>query len=232
MRLYESARDHGTWDARRDIDWTRPTVLQGQKEELAWGVASQAVYAEQVGLTTAAALLEGAEDLETRLCLAIQCSDEAKHSEVFARYALRSGGSIERPLTGVETLQATLHGLPTSHERFLVHTLLESVALDEFLILRDAFQGDLLHDIYGFVIKDEARHVAMGFAHIHRLLASHAWPSGDVAIRHYGNLSLELSGIDDVAIDWLADVAGHNPCSVKHWFEKRHRERLRRLASL
>jgi hypothetical protein len=231
MRLYEAARDYGTWDARKDIDWTRATPLRPEREELAWNVACQAVYAEQLGLSNAAALINSIDDLGTRYCLAIQASDEAKHSEVFARYALRNGLKLAPPMDGVNNMEAMVEGLDSAMERFLVHTFLEGVALDEFLILRDGFEGDILHDIYGYVIKDEARHVAMGMAHLERLIATDKWPSAAKDLQRYREIAISLCGIDEYAIDWLAHVTGRSPKSVADWFSKRHNERINRLVT-
>ncbi|MFL6139654.1 MAG: ferritin-like domain-containing protein [Frankiaceae bacterium] len=229
LRLYQAARDLGTWNARQDLDWEKPTSLTGERAELAWGLASQAVYAEQLGLGNAAALISAIDDLDTRMCLAVQCADEAKHSEVFARYALRAGCSLEPPLAGVTTMESMVEQLPNPMERFLVHTFLEGVALDEFFLIREAFKDDLLHDIYGFVIKDEARHVAMGLEHLERLIDRDAWPTALADLERYRETAVALCGIDTRAMSWLANLSGRRERDVVAWFTSRHNRRIDHL---
>jgi hypothetical protein len=46
--------------------------------------------------------------------------------------------------------------------------MLEWLALDEFALLRQLFADDTLQQIYIYVRRDEARHVAMGLQYLYR----------------------------------------------------------------
>jgi hypothetical protein len=126
------------------------------------------VYAEQTGMLVAAMLVQEAPDAAVRLAMATATSDEAKHAEVFAGYATLIGGSIDEPTEAAEDLCASLKSIADPFGRFLTHTMLEWLALDEFALLRQLFPDDPLDQIYHNVRSDEARHVAMGLEYLYR----------------------------------------------------------------
>lgn len=130
FRLYEQARNRSSWNPRTDLDWTQRSSMSLDRQRLAWEIASQSVYAEQAGLLFASKLLQATNDLPTRFGLATAVSDEAKHTEVFARYALRSGQSVAPPLEPVQDLFAGLGELTDPTGAFLVHTFLEGYAAE------------------------------------------------------------------------------------------------------
>ena len=230
FRLYEQARRRGTWRAASDIDWRRIGETSKDKLELSWRIACQGVYAEQAGLITAAELLVDTEDLPARYCLATAVADEAKHSEVFARYAMAVGGEVAPAKEGVLELFSGLQELDNPVAKFVVHTLLEGFAGDEFTIFLSAFEGEVLGDIYQKVRADESRHVIIGTEYLARRLRD---PDCAEILERFDGLcehALTITGIGDFgSYAFLAKLAGKEPADLHRWFTTRHAERVKRI---
>lgn len=230
FRLYEQARRRGTWKPASDIEWKRIRDTDPRKLELSWRIACQGVYAEQAGLITAAELLAETEDLMCRWVLATAVSDEAKHSEVFARYAMQVGGEIAPAKEAVLDLFSGLQGLDNPVAKFLVHTLLEGFAGDEFTIFLSTFQGDLLGDIYHRVREDESRHVVIGTEYLARRLRDPDCEEILETIDRYSQHALDITGIGDFnSYSFLAELAGKTPEELHQWFLSRHAHRMSRI---
>jgi hypothetical protein len=232
FRLYEQARKRGTWKPASDIDWKSLRSTDPRKLELSWQIACQGVYAEQAGLITAAELLAETEDLMARWCLATAVSDEAKHSEVFARYAMQVGGQIAPAKEAVLDLFSGLQGLENPVAKFLVHTLLEGFAGDEFTIFLSTFKGDLLGDIYHRVRQDESRHVVIGTEYLARRLLDPDCEEILNNIDKYSEHALAITGLGDfTSYAFLARLARRSPAELHQWFLSRHEHRMRRILS-
>jgi len=228
--LYMRAREgQALWNAATDLPWDRPITLTGSRLEIGWAVASQSVYAEQAGLLTAAQLLDDSDDMSMRLVLATAVSDEARHAEVFARYALLTGGSVAPPFEAIEDLWNGLRSLDGPVSRFLVHTILEGLASDEFYLMIEAFRDDLLSSVYENVRRDENRHVAMGIHYLRGHLPSPDSPQ-ERQLREVEDHGLEVAGVhSDGYFDGLAEVTGRPAQEIRGWIVQRHRERMKRV---
>jgi hypothetical protein len=168
FRLYERARE-ATWSPKQVVGrTTRPRSSDDSDLEFRWSLASRHVHVEQTGMLVFGLLMQEAPDADVRLAMATIISDEAKHAEAFARYAVLLGGSIGGPPDDVEDLCGLLRSIPDPFARFLTVAMLEWFALDQLAMLRRLFAGDTLYEIYNHVRKDEARHVAMGLEHLYR----------------------------------------------------------------
>lgn len=164
-RYYDQARKSSGWE--REVNWNNIGGMPLEKSDGAWQLASQSSYAEQVGMIIAARLLCNADDYSVRLYLASAVQDEARHIEVFSRYALRMRGYVaparEQDIVRINEQISAVEGfLP----QFLVHTTLESFASDSFVIFAEYYAEDVLGQLYRLVQKDEARHVAAGLAYL------------------------------------------------------------------
>lgn len=148
-----------TWEWG-DLDWSAPARLSSDRQEFAAFLAVQSSYAEEAGMLIAAKLCRCMEDRDIRRLFAQQASDEARHSELFERYARIRYGSVPQPVNQMLTLLENLEGMEDVNKLFIMHTTFESIALDEFSMLREAFEDDLLGQIYGLVRGDEANHVS------------------------------------------------------------------------
>nr|AYM53915.1 hypothetical protein [Corallococcus coralloides] len=226
FRIYERARK-ADWRPETDFDWERPSPLSPDMQRIAWTVASQASYAEQLGLLASARLLGQTDDGPARLCLATAVSDEARHSETFARYALRRGGKVLPPDASMQTLRQGLESVDDFLGLFFVHTALEWLAADEFSLLARLFQGDVLGDMYLRVRSDELRHVGMGMLYLRWRLKDSSRAGWDAT--PYEQLALRLSGFDDRFFAQLGALLHRPPSAVRHWFMSRHQARVRHL---
>lgn len=198
QELYKRARAARNWLPSEIVPERLPSPRDEAHRHVAWQLASQGVYAEQVGLLVAATLLQETEDLTARFALATAVSDEAKHSEAFLRYARAAGGEAAQMQEPVQRIFDGLYSLEDPMERFMAHTLLEGFAADEFAVLARVFEGDPLGELYRVVRKDETRHVALGLVHMQQL-AEDEDTRAEIAAR--------LPAVDDVA-EGIADLAG------------------------
>jgi len=224
--LYQQARVASSWNPARDFNWTSRPSLSPHGEELVWFLASAHSYAEQTGLVIASRLLAETEDLSARLALATAVSDEAKHSEAFARYAIYVGGSVQPMDDESIRLFSTLDRIPSPLGRFLVHTILEGLAHDEFILFEKAFTDDILRRIYHNVRRDEARHVAMGLDYLARVHRDRAGGLETAEFEEYEHIGFDLANLDKGAFAFMSNITGHDPDLLNQWFLRRHRARM------
>ncbi|MBA2674450.1 ferritin-like domain-containing protein [Ramlibacter sp.] len=187
--LYEKAKAQ-QWDAARDLDWSQPhsptnplampdgtlaihgTRLWNSMDEAtrnqlrhdiqSWNL-SQVLHGEQAALICAARLAQGEGALEMKLAAASQVIDEARHIEAYARVArtrFASTFAISSPLRA-------LFGNIVSESRpdftcLGMQILVEGMALSLFQNLRAYTGCPLFRELLTLVLRDEARHFAIG----------------------------------------------------------------------
>ena len=122
--LYEKLKAY-QWNASTEIDWSRPIRnfsedeyayvkraysredfdrIRGQQRAFTF---TQLFLGEQAALALCAQLLNQVPEMETKLCLAGQVMDEARHVEVFGKYLDKLG--YEAPLN--PALEELVHRL-------------------------------------------------------------------------------------------------------------------------
>lgn len=104
-----------------------------------------------------------------RLNLARAVADEARHTETFARYAIAVKGYTAPPTDSARAIAEELLSDYSSDRfifTFLVHSLLETVAVAEFSLFEKILGDSRLAGIYKMAKVDEARHVAIGISHL------------------------------------------------------------------
>ncbi|WP_454887645.1 hypothetical protein [Sphingomonas oryzagri] len=230
LRLYERVRAKSGWRPDRDIDWDAPLALSPERLELASQLACTGSYTEEIGLLTCGRLLSSLDDLPARYMMGLQIADETKHSEVFTRLAHRmSGAAPPPPPDNVNRICDDLEGIRDPISLFLVHTLLEGFAHDQFKFIAPTFEGDPLGAAYQFVIRDEARHVAMGIDYLR--FALHRNVSDEVLETiEWCEANVRAIGfISPVLMDWLAGISGQPSSDIAELFEARHQARLDRI---
>ena len=226
-RHYVSARQHAKWSPN-DIGWTDGD-LSAAWREWSWRVTSASVYAEQTGMIMAAKLSYEVDDLPARMCLATAASDEAKHIETFAKAAEILGGHVMPVREDTGAVYDQLIGLPDWMDRFVIHTLLESYAADEFLLIGRRLGMSFPGQCYRFVRRDEARHVAMGLDYLAFRLKDKAFRNTAERLPELQTIADRVGGVDDTFYQNLAKLVGQNAISVRQWFEHRHAVRLKQL---
>ncbi len=188
-RLYENAK-RDQWNVTTDIAWDTPVDPDGEiisdmgiaiygtplwdgldtakrlelrRLQLRYTL-SQFMHGEQLALITASQLVECAPDLEAKYYASTQVFDEARHVEVFARYLATKAKADVFPVAPLlRDIFGALIKSPEWDVKYLgVQVLLEGIALSTFHFIHDTCQEPVLRDVLGYVLKDEARHVAFG----------------------------------------------------------------------
>jgi hypothetical protein len=169
----EPGPQHSPWDPHSDIDWrvapTRPRWLPPRNHAM---VVSQFLHGETVALEVCrrlAATLHGTN----RAALERQAEDEARHVEAYRLYLARLGElrpratSLERVVEAITSWQGPPAGLLLAN-----HIVLEGEALAVQHELGARFPCPLLRQLARRVMRDEARHVALGRAMLRSALAA------------------------------------------------------------
>jgi hypothetical protein len=178
-RLYMQAAAN-QWDPARAIPWDEPIDHPPEVEQALVQVLTYLIENELAALTVPSAFIARIHPhyREVVQLLAVQCADEARHVEVFARRAgLRSAGLGTSTVGGRASL-ATLVNEPDYHRAaFLLAVLGEGTFLDLLGWLGRHAPDLVTARIFQLVLSDEARHVAFGQSHLEHTLA------GDPSVR-------------------------------------------------
>jgi hypothetical protein len=146
-----------------------PMANFGEKEFTQLGVElfraqlSQFMHGEQGAMMTAAKLVETVPWIDAKYYAATQTMDEARHTEVFARYLHEKVGEAY-PMSPY--LQGQIFGLLKDSRWDIAYLgmqiIIESLALAAFGELLRRTSEPLLRKLLRYVMADEARHVAFG----------------------------------------------------------------------
>jgi hypothetical protein len=156
-----------------------PIASWGEREFTALGVESlkaglsQFMHGEQGAMMTAAKLVETVPWIDAKYYAATQTMDEARHTEVFARYLHEKVG---QPYPMSPYLQGQIFGLLEDSRWDIAYLgmqiIIESLALAAFGDLLRRTSEPLLQKLLRYVMSDEARHVAFGIVSLSELYQS------------------------------------------------------------
>ncbi len=217
------------------LNWSTSSKLAPHLTQPAWLITSYSAYSEQVGLVVASSLVSDLDDPVAKLLFATAVADEARHTDIFTRYARWLGDSVSPPSAQLDGLHDALMACDNPLVRLVAHTLLEGWAVDEFHWLRKVFAADLLSEIYRLVGNDEARHVNIGISTFRALWTNHAADAKnkatelDVTIWQGFQLATQVAGFDNDSLAALARLADLPKPALTQWFRRRQSYRLRRL---
>lgn len=210
-----------------ELDWAAPSQLSPDLQVLACRLAAQGTLTEEAGLLASAKLCRSISDRTARRFLANQTAEEAMHSALFERYVKCRNAQLQAPTHATNALLEGLEELEDIDELFLVHTLLEGMALDEFSLLAEAFAEDLLGQIYRSVRVDEARHVSFGIGFLQQQCRENStrnrlssWSSERV---------FALAGIRSGGFAKLAEIVGDASLDVEALLSRRIDRRLQQI---
>jgi hypothetical protein len=126
-------------------------------------VLSQFMHGEQGAMMTAAKIVETVPWIDAKYYAATQTMDEARHTEVFAKYLHTKLGDAY-PMS--QYLEEQITDLLTDSRWDIAYLgmqiVIESLALAAFGSLLRSTQEPLLKKLLRYVMSDEARHVAFG----------------------------------------------------------------------
>ncbi len=146
-----------------------PIAHWGDKEFTALGVEqlkaslSQFMHGEQGAMMTAAKIVETVPWVDAKYYAATQTMDEARHTEVFAKYL---NTKVGEPYPMSPYLQGQIFGLLEDRRWDIAYLgmqiIIESLALAAFGDMLRRTTEPLLRKLLRYVMADEARHVAFG----------------------------------------------------------------------
>jgi hypothetical protein len=189
LALYQKGKDK-QWDSAKRIDWSLevdPYDVLGVPDQmipihgtpywdkmterdrrdvrrhLASWQFSQFLHGEQGAMVTAARIVESVPDLDAKFYSATQTMDEARHTEIYARFLQEKVGLVYPVNDNLQALLAdTLSDSRWDMPYLGMQVLIEGLALASFGLLRDTATKPLPKQILTYVMQDEARHVAFG----------------------------------------------------------------------
>jgi len=131
---------------------------------------SQFMHGEQGAMITAAKLVDAVPWVDAKYYAATQTMDEARHTEVFARYLTEKLGEPYPMSPYLEGQITTLIEDSRWDIAYLgMQIVIESLALAAFGDMLRRIDEPLLHQLLRYVLADEARHVAFGVLSLQEL---------------------------------------------------------------
>ena len=131
--------------------------------EMFTALLSQFMHGEQGAMMTAAKIVDTVPWIDAKYYAATQTMDEARHTEVFARYIDEKVGEAY-PMN--PHLEAQITGLLEDNRWDIAYLgmqiVIESLALAAFGDMARRIEEPLLRKLLRYVMADEARHVAFG----------------------------------------------------------------------
>jgi len=161
--------------AAAEVDGS-PFASWGEKEFTALGVEayksqlSQFMHGEQGAMMAAAKIVETVPWIDAKYYAATQTMDEARHTEVFAKYLHQKLGGAYPMNTDLEAqVIALLEDSRWDLTYLGMQIVIESLALAVFGAMFRNVEDPLLKKLLRYVMSDEARHVAFGVLSLHEL---------------------------------------------------------------
>jgi hypothetical protein len=146
-----------------------PLASWGEKEFLQLGIESlkatlsQFMHGEQGAMMVAAKLVETVPWIDAKYYAATQTMDEARHTEVFAKYLhTKLGEAYPMSPFLAEQIDALISDSRWDIAYLGMQIVIESLALAAFGSMLRATEEPLLKKLLRYVMSDEARHVAFG----------------------------------------------------------------------
>ena len=195
-RLYEKGKA-GQWNAQTDLDWDTPiersdwilnpefslmaNVVKmfggseaAQKEathdEIAYTL-SQLLHGEQAALQLCGQLTNVCTEIDQKFYAASQVIDEARHTEVLAKFLGEKIGEIHPIGADLKTLLDILLEAEGMQKKVLgMQTLFEGMAVGIMDTIRKESRNELLSTMIHRVEQDESRHAAFGVLNMRRIV--------------------------------------------------------------
>ena len=168
MRLYRAAASEPG----------SPIANWGEREFTALGIEmfkasiSQFMHGEQGAMLTAAKIVETVPWIDAKYYAATQTMDEARHTEVFAKYLdLKVGEAYPMSPFLEEQITVLLEDSRWDIAYLGMQIVIESLALAAFGDMLRRTEEPLLAKLLRYVMSDEARHVAFGILTLKELYA-------------------------------------------------------------
>ncbi len=174
-RLYEQATA-SQWDPGTAVDWQAPREIPAEVEQAVVQIMTYLIENEQAALLVPARFLAQIHPhfREVIQLLAVQVAEEARHVEVFTRRALLSGGPLGiSAASGQLSLKTLIEEPDFAVASFLLSVLGEGTFLNLLQFLFEHAPDPVTREVVRLALRDEARHVVFGMAHLHYQVHEH-----------------------------------------------------------
>jgi hypothetical protein len=142
--------------------WGEPEFLELGIESMK-AMLSQFMHGEQGAMVVAAKIVETVPWIDARYYAATQTMDEARHTEVFAKYlGTKLGDAYPMSPFLEEQITALMEDSRWDIAYLGMQIVIESLALAAFGSMLRSTEEPLLKKLLRYVMADEARHVAFG----------------------------------------------------------------------
>ena len=149
-----------------NADWYRKLSRKEKQRvivEYNTNQVSQFIHGEQGALFAASQLITAVPDMDSKFYASSQAFDEARHVEVFSRYAAEK---LDFTYPCTQNLFNLLQAITAESRwdfKFLgMQLIVEGLAITAFTTLLHRTKEPLLRELIRLVLRDEARHVAFG----------------------------------------------------------------------
>lgn len=219
-QTYLKGKSQALWDSGLDWSMASDDLVPEHLKRLAVDIASMSAHVEVLGMQNAAELLAKCEDFSLKIGLGQAVNDEARHAELFAKYALLANGAISDCSKTQELYDNHFDSLSEFDEIFLSHVFLENGALEQFNIFISTFgEESLIGQIYKGALQDEARHVQMGINYFRQKVQQQS-SYRDIWVTHLNTYQSVLH-VNESAIRWLSEFSGIDLELLSQRIEKR-----------
>jgi len=169
--LYEKAK-RDQWNASRDIDWSQgldsdrgilPDGLVDIYGTIYWNRLSQLMYGEEFAMMVCSQLVNVVPGLDAKFFMATQVMDEARHSEVLARYVHDKVGVVYPLTSNLRRLFDRILEVPQWYLKTVGTQLVaETLDVSIFRMMAKNSQDPLICQICKRILADESRHMGFG----------------------------------------------------------------------
>lgn len=173
--LYEEAVQR-QWSSATDIPWENLTPLSEDLEQAMCQYCTFLTEVEFVAADVPGKWLPkiSAEYYETKLFLASQIMDEARHLDVFRKRAFANGGGL-RQQTAEIGQKSMLAAQDFSEMSAMMHVLAEGLVQSLFRMGEYIGKNEVDQRIFRMCAQDESRHIAFGIMHLKYVLETQPW---------------------------------------------------------
>ncbi|MPZ24471.1 MAG: ferritin-like domain-containing protein [Dehalococcoidia bacterium] len=173
--LYEEAVQR-QWSSATDIPWEELPPLPDDIEQAMCQYCTFLTEVEFIAGDVPGQWLPkiSPEYYESKLFLASQIMDEARHLDVFRKRAFANGGGL-RQQTDENGLRALINAKDFTEMSALMHVLAEGFVQSLFRMGEYIGQSEVDQRIFRMCAQDESRHIAFGIMHLKYVLETQPW---------------------------------------------------------
>jgi hypothetical protein len=211
-KLYEEAVAR-QWSSTRDIPWHRLTPLPPDIEHAMCQLCTFFTEVEFIAGDVPGGWLGQINNTyhETKLFMATQVMDEARHLEVFRKRALANGGGLGKCPREVEEGLKYIFDIGSFPQMLArLHLFGEGRVLTLFRMGEMIAQNEAEKTIFRLCAQDESRHVAFGCLQLRQLIAEDADRIEEIheALDHAEQRTLELGATPEQLEPFLILLGG------------------------